>query len=53
MDFNSIYFIDFKGRFQMEIGSNFGWTGVNWTWEYFPNISGIPYKVLKIKLRQI
>jgi hypothetical protein len=28
MDLNSIYFIEFKGRFQMDIGSNFEWTWV-------------------------
>jgi hypothetical protein len=22
--------------------------GVNWTWEYFSNISGLPFKILKI-----
>jgi hypothetical protein len=31
MDLNSIYFIEFKGRFRMDIGSNFEWTWVNWT----------------------
>jgi hypothetical protein len=33
----------------MEIGSNFEWTGVNWTYEYFPNNLGLSFKVLKIK----
>jgi hypothetical protein len=31
MDLNSIYFIELKGRFRMDIGSNFEWTRVNWT----------------------
>jgi hypothetical protein len=31
MDLNLIYFIEFKGRFRMNIGSNFEWTWVNWT----------------------
>jgi hypothetical protein len=46
---NLIYFIEFKGRFQREIGSNFEWTGVNWAWEYIPNNFGLSFKVLKIK----
>ncbi len=33
----------------MEIGSNFEWTRVNWTWEYFQIILGFSFKVLKIK----
>jgi hypothetical protein len=31
MDLNLIYFIEFKGRFRMDIRSNFEWTRVNWT----------------------
>jgi hypothetical protein len=31
MDLNSIYFTESKGRFRMDIGSNFEWTWVNWT----------------------
>jgi hypothetical protein len=33
----------------MKIGSNFGWTWVNWTRNIFPNIFRISFKVLKIK----
>jgi hypothetical protein len=52
MELNLIYFIEFKGRFRIEIGSNFEMTGVNWTWEYFLNNLGLSFKVLKIKPRQ-
>jgi hypothetical protein len=38
MDFNSIYFIEFKGRFQMDIGSNFEWTRIHWTRNNFPKM---------------
>jgi hypothetical protein len=38
MDLNSIYFIEFEGRFRMDIGSNFEWTRVNWTRNNFPKI---------------
>jgi hypothetical protein len=51
MNLNSIYFIELKGRFRMEIGSNFEGTCVNCTKKYFLNISGPSFKVLKIKLR--
>jgi hypothetical protein len=50
-DLNSIYFIELKGRFRMEIGSSFGWTWVNWTRNIFQNISRLSFKVLKIKPR--
>jgi hypothetical protein len=38
MDLNSIYFIEFKLRFRMDIGSNFEWTMVNWTRNNFPKM---------------
>jgi hypothetical protein len=37
----------------MEIGSNFEWIGVNWTWEYFLNNSGLSFKVLTTKARMM
>jgi hypothetical protein len=30
MDLNSIYFIEFKRRFRVDIGSKFEWTRINW-----------------------
>jgi hypothetical protein len=35
MDLNSISFIEFKGRFRMDIGSNFEWSWVNWIMNIF------------------
>jgi hypothetical protein len=51
-DLDSIYFIESKGRFRIEIESNFEWTWVDWTWEYFLNNSRLSFKVLKIKPMQ-
>jgi hypothetical protein len=52
MNLNSIYFIELKGRFRMEIGLDFEWTWVNWARNIFPNIYGLSFKVLRIKQRQ-
>jgi hypothetical protein len=51
MDLNSIYFIEFKGRLQTEIGSNFEWTWINWTRNIFSNISGLSFKVFENKTK--
>jgi hypothetical protein len=51
-DLNSIYFIELKGRFRMEIGLNFDWTWVKWTRKNFQMFLGLSFKVLKIKPRQ-
>jgi hypothetical protein len=42
MDLNSIYFIEFKGRFRMDIGSNFEWIGVNSTRNIFQIFLSFP-----------
>jgi hypothetical protein len=39
-DLNSIYFIELKGRFRMEIGLNFDWTWVKWTRKNFQMFLG-------------
>jgi hypothetical protein len=46
-DLNSIYFIELKGRFRMEIGSNFDWIWVKWTRKNFQMFLGLSFKVLK------
>jgi hypothetical protein len=50
MDLNSTYFIELKGRFQTEIGTNFGWTWVNWTRNIFPNITGLSFNFWILRL---
>jgi hypothetical protein len=51
-DLNSIYFIEFVGRFWMEIGSNFEWIWDNWAFEYSLNNSMLFFEDLKLKSRQ-
>jgi hypothetical protein len=49
MDLNSIYFIEFKGRFRMDIGLNFEGTMVNWTRNNFSKIESNDFEKASIE----
>jgi hypothetical protein len=49
MDLNSIYFIEFKGRFRMDIGSNFEGSMVNWTRNNFSKIESNDFEKASIE----